>query len=505
MDAIEVLVRTVDCGRWDETAGALDDAFFRVLAVDAGLIRRVFAAAPAAFFDAHPRLSLHRATVDALDAGRVVDRRVLADFDAWARAQPEPALRDQLLVRAARARAATARGWLADAVALADDARELARSAPARDEGLHDLMPAVLIDCGVPRLLSGDLVGAAASFADAQRWAEGFDGSAAGHPFGEFARGHLALVHALQERYRAAEALLAVDAGAPGTADPLRRRYGPAGLLARSLSAAASLDIVEAERLLDGLDPSIVDGELGWVAAHVRTKLALARAVPWSMIHDLATRLDRDAHRLSAGTLAGSVLRADLAGLHQSTGEPRAAEQLLADPELLSDAGPVVVARARQALLCGRPEAALRVLRDDSAGARLPARHRPSGSVVCAAAELAASGSIDDAALQRAATAVRHHGAYDALAHASSELRPLLWPLVTELRHEVPAPWAYRSRVRLTPREREMIAALRTCPTIGAVARTLHLSPNTVKTHVRSLYRKLGAHTRDEALWLARR
>ena len=40
---------------------------------------------------------------------------------------------------------------------------------------------------------------------------------------------------------------------------------------------------------------------------------------------------------------------------------------------------------------------------------------------------------------------------------------------------------------------------------IREIGSALYLSPNTVKTHVKALYRKLGAHSRDEAVAVARR
>ena len=40
--------------------------------------------------------------------------------------------------------------------------------------------------------------------------------------------------------------------------------------------------------------------------------------------------------------------------------------------------------------------------------------------------------------------------------------------------------------------------------TVAQIAAELFISPNTVKTHMRRLYRKLGVTTRDEAIRKAR-
>ena len=51
----------------------------------------------------------------------------------------------------------------------------------------------------------------------------------------------------------------------------------------------------------------------------------------------------------------------------------------------------------------------------------------------------------------------------------------------------------------LSPRELEILAYLRTTLTLTEIAAALYLSTNTVKTHVQSLYRKLGVRSRREA------
>ena len=50
---------------------------------------------------------------------------------------------------------------------------------------------------------------------------------------------------------------------------------------------------------------------------------------------------------------------------------------------------------------------------------------------------------------------------------------------------------------RLTPREREVIALLAERHTTAEIASRLHISPQTVKNHLRSAYRKLGIQSRE--------
>ncbi|RMI12867.1 helix-turn-helix domain-containing protein [Cellulomonas triticagri] len=56
----------------------------------------------------------------------------------------------------------------------------------------------------------------------------------------------------------------------------------------------------------------------------------------------------------------------------------------------------------------------------------------------------------------------------------------------------------------LTPRERVVLAELGEDVTLDDVARRLWVSRNTVKTQLRSVYRKIGATTRAEAVAWAR-
>lgn len=82
-----------------------------------------------------------------------------------------------------------------------------------------------------------------------------------------------------------------------------------------------------------------------------------------------------------------------------------------------------------------------------------------------------------------------------------------LWPVVREHISDWPAPVAGAPQIELppvdallTPRERDVLAGLLQGLSREEIAVTLFVSVNTVKTHQRSLYRKLGATNRTEAL-----
>ncbi|MGI5459151.1 response regulator transcription factor [Streptomyces sp. CA-249302] len=100
------------------------------------------------------------------------------------------------------------------------------------------------------------------------------------------------------------------------------------------------------------------------------------------------------------------------------------------------------------------------------------------------------------------------HAALRALAPriADPALRAELLDACELLTPGVAAPLAPRpSGVRLTPRELDVLACLAAGATNAAASERLGLRPETVKSYLRSAMRKLGAHTRGEAVAAARR
>jgi len=70
--------------------------------------------------------------------------------------------------------------------------------------------------------------------------------------------------------------------------------------------------------------------------------------------------------------------------------------------------------------------------------------------------------------------------------------------------HGAPDPWeAHPLAAFLTAREREVLVALVVGETTKGLAARLGISPATVRTHIQTLLRKLGVHTRVEAVSFA--
>jgi DNA-binding NarL/FixJ family response regulator len=60
------------------------------------------------------------------------------------------------------------------------------------------------------------------------------------------------------------------------------------------------------------------------------------------------------------------------------------------------------------------------------------------------------------------------------------------------------------ARQTLTKREQEILRQLSTGRTLTVIAAELHISQNTMKTHLKNLYRKIGATDRNDAVQKAK-
>lgn len=483
-------------GDWDEVDRLLDEDFYFYLFSDPDLLERVYLAAPSDWYERHPRNAMSRAIAAASRRQLfLVDDSAKEQFAQWLRSQEHPATVDLLMQQQSQLRALITAGRYGEAVAVADEELKLVRAGDL--ERFHDALPVVLLACGTAKLLVAEVEDAISLYAEALSWATmRFE-----HPVARFAREHLALAYAIAERHRQARELLEAESGEWHEPGDVRYHYQQPGIVARLLVAATDGD--GPLRLPDDQARAIDAGPWWWVPIHARALGAVLSGEPWDAIHEITHALLVQRIRSAPRSLAGATLRTDLVTLYQSAGDLRQAEGVLSTNTLNHHWVGMQLARARQAWLLGNPDGALSLLHDEPSSGG-PLVHQAARAVLYAEAERAASGSVNSRTLQYVASVVDASGSRISVTQASAELRASLAPLLKTPVEEIPVRFSARRPPRLTRREREVLDALAKEMSVPQLAKALHVSQNTVKSHLRALYQKLGAHNREEALWLAR-
>jgi LuxR family maltose regulon positive regulatory protein len=117
------------------------------------------------------------------------------------------------------------------------------------------------------------------------------------------------------------------------------------------------------------------------------------------------------------------------------------------------------------------------------------------------------------AAVARAVSTAAPLGLIRPLVHGGREIGDLLSRAAGSFGHDEPFVELARSRMRataglggvaLTTRELELLTELPSMRTAEEIAESMVLSVNTVKTHIRGIYRKLGVTNRRDAVVTAR-
>ncbi|GAA4417873.1 hypothetical protein GCM10023169_06790 [Georgenia halophila] len=377
---------------------------------------------------------------------------------------------------------------------------------------------AALLELGHALLADGDLI--RASFA----WFE-----AARHPLGgpvaREATAGVALATALLGHLRTGERWLAEPAGraAPGTGRVAsvtgqeQMTQEPLGQLqtvaAAVVPALTSLDRLEDLGAAVNL-PDVSEG-LSWLQAVVvynRANRALfldgSPAAAAEVLGEIEQQLDRAGGQPRLGR---NLLGACAVDLCLASGQLARAREVgeRAGPKWWED-GLLRSAHARLALYSGDDRRVLLLTGD---AFRL-APVRPRIALKLALARAVAAHRLDQRALSLEAAHL-----VVGLAERTGMIRPLVLVPRADLEQvigEVPgapallerldeahaaAPFPQAARVeRLSMRERAVLRELALERPLPVVARRLYVSESTVKTQVRSIYRKLGVHSRTEAL-----
>jgi DNA-binding NarL/FixJ family response regulator len=485
--------------RWTELGRIVDNDFFALLLTNPEDVRSALEAAPDEWLQANMRyLNAREISSHGSTGAGLIDENVSRLFSAWVALTPNPATRDVLGVQQSDLRFLLAAGRFAEASAKVDETLTTIDNAPD-PSGFLDVIPVVLIRAGIAKLLVAETSRAIACFADASRWAS----MRGRHPAWRHAENHLALALAIAGNYAQGRKHLNHERDvAPSAPDTLARRYEAAGILATAIIALGTFDRDAAAAAIDQIDPAITAGEFRWLASHARARFALYWGDRAAAIRDIEDTLVYRRTLAVPGSFADLMARADLADLYQASGNLPATRHVLDRSSVETNHVMLIPTRARLDLFSGRPEMAIARVR---AAAPIAARRTHAAATLLAvrAAAEAALGDVDRAAetLAQVADITRTTGAVNLIAEAPPEIRDELARLAGA--ESVPFPDVYpsaRQSPRLTPRERDVLEALQNHTTIKDIAVALHVSPNTAKTHLQSLYRKLSVHTREQAL-----
>ncbi|MBF4636190.1 LuxR family transcriptional regulator [Agreia pratensis] len=484
-----------DAEDWDAFTSAVDNTFFARLLVEPSQLLDGFAAVPGAWLQQNPRYLMAGAIAEAattpyaLIPAPVVDR-----FAEWVSEQDVPAARDLLGIMQTKLRSLNAAGRIAEADEEAEASLRLI--AGSRDtDGFDDVLPPVFIRIGMIKLLRGNVRDAIGIFAEGARRAE-----ATGHPCAPHVSNFAALAYALLGNFTQAEEALHKAPTPSEPTGPMHAFYCSTAEYAATLIALGKFEPIE----LTFKEHEFGSGEFWWISCHIRAKAALTGSDRSAAAAALEDVLDHRRDLTGPGTLAGSTLRVDLANLYMALQNYQAASHVLRDQPATNTHEAVWAAQARLALLTGQAERALNIVSGEQ---RIHGgRHRTApGLLVTKAAAQRILGDTSSAleSIERAAEAVLRTSAFHEVVEAHPIVRIELADKV-QFRRELPDEiYSMTEFIRLTRREREVLNVLEQHRSVKEIAGALHVSPHTAKSHLASLYKKLGVHSHEQALRVA--
>lgn len=396
------------------------------------------------------------------------------------------------------------RGEVYEARTLAGEIREiLERPAARRPHHLQVDVSPVYVQTGASELLAGDHERALADFT---RAATVLDPLPHNEIFRRDARIRTAVTNAMQGRLRLAEVQLE---GARALNSPALTSTTYGGWVAgREATAEATISVErlepDAEELLDRLDAFPTD-EYWPLRLLPRLRFELARGDALAVLDDV----ERARHEqvVEPGTLGDQILVSSSVlaqSLLADTLAPRLTAEAAAGSSLLS------TAMGRQLATSATTVADARAIRVLANSPWMAPNDRVECLLYAAWAHARVSGSVDPIAIRAARTSILQAELIRPLAMVPASIRAAagFTPAGTDLGKKVAAMPAYpepASFVGLTRRERVILAELSGSATLAEIAENLGVSINTVKTQTRSLYKRLNAASREEAVAIAAR
>lgn len=395
-------------------------------------------------------------------------------------------------------------GRYRDAVNLTRRIVTLATAAlDQQPELVHAQLPVLRLQWALTFQLAGADFDAISEFMSAYRGAvaEGIDFAARN------SAGNLALLWAMTGHAPRAHAWLAreVDFGDGGEALAPMVRMG--GSLATALTSLDRLDLATATAALDTLGEPSHREELWAYIAYVQAQCALLHDGAYAGLMQLQRLAAERRVQCSPSSFATVLITAARVDLHLALGQGNLAATTVADAVLNHPL--LVLASARVALYTGCPDETLEIVtRSLSSEAGSPREHI-EGLLIRAAAHHKL-GDVEVAAdcWRTACALAEQSDCYRPFTTVSLRLRRALAdatgiaPTLDIDRSVFPETVHH---VQLTAREHSVLSCMARGLSQQQIADEQFVSANTVKSQMRSLYRKLGAHSKAEALATARK
>lgn len=272
--------------------------------------------------------------------------------------------------------------------------------------------------------------------------------------------------------------------------------------IARAFLALERFDDETAHTHVRSLDKHRPTIEHWPILAHLDALIALFRGDIDRASLDFEREVETHLNRSALGPFTAARLRATRSLLYLAAGDADAAEQALSVQGKRGRRD--TVALARISLARGNPDATLELLERTSPADDQTPRVEAEVLVLRAAALVATRRAEGSAATLRAVTFLRHN--HQGLAFAlipEQHQRAMLNELngVDSALEAAPSliPIA-PTRIPLTSREEAVAEQLVRLASASDIAAALVVSPNTVKSQLRSLYRKLGVTNRADAI-----
>ncbi|MFS0713092.1 LuxR C-terminal-related transcriptional regulator [Microbacterium sp. 2P01SA-2] len=306
------------------------------------------------------------------------------------------------------------------------------------------------------------------------------------------AYGGLALIHAKAGEVPAAQTWVAQALARPWPDDILDEYQGSMLRIAESRLALERGDTAAAEAAVATIWP-IIDTIEHWPAlGAARAWADISAGRPAEGVERLRSLRSRRGKRMSSGSPASRMLDATESALALAAGDLASARRLASRSSDLPD---VMIAAARVAVFDRQHERALRLL--NAAAARTPRQRTETAALEAILLERLGRTAEARTLARHAGVLARTYGLRTPFLVLPAEEHDLFSGEVDDL----PAPITVAGVApQLTVRESIVARHLVDTANVEEIAARLHVSVNTVKSQRRSLYRKLGASSREEAI-----